>query len=94
MRGGAYWYTGAYDPVFYADQPRFVVINDVYAPLVYERPVIDVAIAPPAFHAEFIVGGPAWRGRLQSGIGRGPGGTDRDPGRGRAGTAVPSGARW
>ncbi len=47
MRGGAYWYVGAFDPVFYADQPRFVVVNDVYAPLVYERPVIDVAIAPP-----------------------------------------------
>ncbi len=56
MKGGAYWYAGAYDPVFYAQQPQFVVINDVYAPLVYTRPVIDVAIAPPAFHAEFIVG--------------------------------------
>jgi hypothetical protein len=62
MKGGAYWYVGAYDPVFYAQQPQFVVINDVYAPLVYTRPVIDVAIAPPAFRAEFIVGGPAWRG--------------------------------
>jgi hypothetical protein len=62
MKGGAYWYVGAYDPVFYAQQPQFVVINDVYTPLVYTRPVIDVAIAPPAFRAEFIVGGPAWRG--------------------------------
>jgi hypothetical protein len=62
MRGGAYWYTGAYDPVFYSDQPRFVVVNDVYAPMVYDRPVIDVAIAPPSFHAEFLVGGgPGWR---------------------------------
>jgi len=51
MKGGAYWYTGAFEPAFYADQPRFVVVNDAYAPLVYERPVIDVAIAPPAFHA-------------------------------------------
>jgi hypothetical protein len=62
MRGGAYWFTGAFDPVFYSDQPRFVVVNDVYAPMVYERPIIDVAIAPPAFHAEFLVGGgPGWR---------------------------------
>ena len=62
MKGGAYWYVGGFDPVFYSDQPRFMVVNDVYAPLVYERPVIDVAIAPPAFHAEFLVGGgPGWR---------------------------------
>jgi hypothetical protein len=62
MRGGAYWYVGAYDPVFYAEQPRFVVVNEVYAPLAYERPIIDVAIAPPAFRGEIVVGGPGWTG--------------------------------
>jgi hypothetical protein len=62
MRGGAYWYVGAFEPVFYVDQPRFVVVNDVYAPLVYTRPIIDVALAPPAFHGEIVVGGPGWRG--------------------------------
>jgi hypothetical protein len=61
MRGGAYWYVGAYDPVYYSDQPRFVVINDFYTPLVYARPVIDVRIAPPAFRGEIFVGG-GWRG--------------------------------
>jgi hypothetical protein len=63
MKGGVYWYTGTYDPVFYREQPRYVVVNDAYAPIVYTRPVVDIAIAPPAFHAEFLVGGPAWRGR-------------------------------
>jgi hypothetical protein len=82
MRGGAYWYTGAYDPVFYADQPHFVVINDVYAPLAYERPVIDVAIAPPSFHAEFIVGGPAWRGPTPVWYRPGPGWHGPGPGPG------------
>ncbi|HEY6475336.1 MAG TPA: hypothetical protein VI456_02075 [Polyangia bacterium] len=81
MKGGAYWYVGAYDPVFYADQPRFVVINDVYTPLVYARPVVDIAIAPPAFHAEFIVGGPAWRGPAP-GWREGPGWHGAGPGPG------------
>ncbi|HVV17584.1 MAG TPA: hypothetical protein VHH90_10300 [Polyangia bacterium] len=62
MRGGAYWYVGAYEPVFYAERPRFVVVNEVYAPLAYERPIIDVAIAPPAFRGEIMVGGPGWMG--------------------------------
>jgi hypothetical protein len=60
MRGGAYWYVGAYDPVYYSDQPRFVVINDFYTPLVYARPIIDVRIAPPTFRGEIFVGG-GWR---------------------------------
>lgn len=90
MKGGAYWYVGAYEPTFYADQPHFMVINDVYAPLVYERPVIDVAIAPPTFHAEFLVGGgpgwrlaPGWReGPAWRGPGPGPGPGWRGPGPG------------
>jgi hypothetical protein len=61
MRGGAYWYVGPYDPVYYSDRPRFVVINDVYGPMVYTRPVIDVGIAPPAFRGEIFIGG-GWRG--------------------------------
>jgi hypothetical protein len=61
LRGGAYWYVGTYDPVYYSDRPRFVVINDVYAPVVYARPVIDVRLAPPAFHGEIVAGGPGWR---------------------------------
>jgi hypothetical protein len=61
MRGGAYWYVGAYEPAFYSEQPRFAVVNEVYAPMVYPRPIIDVRVAPPAFHGEIVVGGgPGW----------------------------------
>jgi hypothetical protein len=61
LRGGAYWYVGTYDPVYYSERPRFVVINDAYAPVVYTRPVVDVRVAPPAFHGEIVAGGPGWR---------------------------------
>jgi hypothetical protein len=61
LRGGAYWYVGTYDPVYYSERPRFVVINDVYAPVVYARPVVDIRVAPPAFHGEIVAGGPGWR---------------------------------
>jgi hypothetical protein len=75
MKGGAYWYVGAYDPIYYSDQPRFMVVNDVYAPMVYDRPIIDVRIAPPAFRGEIVVGGgPGWReGPGWRGPGPGPG---------------------
>lgn len=70
MRGGAYWYVGTYDPVFYSARPRFVVINEVYRPMVYARPVVDITVRPPAFRgtivatppmvgAGVVVGGPA-----------------------------------
>jgi hypothetical protein len=63
LKGGAYWYTGTYDPVYYQDRPRYVVVNDAYAPIVYSRPVVDITLAPPAFHGEIVAGGPGWRGR-------------------------------
>jgi hypothetical protein len=63
LRGGAYWFTGTYAPAFYDQRPRYVAVNEAYAPLVYERPVVDVTLAPPAFHGELVGGGPGWRGR-------------------------------
>jgi hypothetical protein len=62
MRGGAYWYVGAYEPVYYDQRPRYVVVNDAYAPIVYTRPVVDITVAPPGFHGEIVAGGPGWRG--------------------------------
>lgn len=47
--GGAYWYVGTFEPAFKQESARYVVINDAYRPLVYERPVVDVSLAPPAF---------------------------------------------
>jgi hypothetical protein len=58
LKGGAYWYVGNYDPVYYSERPRFVVINDVYAPVVYTRPVVDIRVAPPAFHGEIVAVAP------------------------------------
>jgi hypothetical protein len=63
LRGGAYWYTGVYEPVYYEERPRYVVVNDAYAPIVYTRPVVDITVAPPAFRGEIVAGGPGWRGR-------------------------------
>ena len=61
MKGGAYWYVGNYEPVYYSERPRYVAINDAYAPVVYTRPVVDVAVAPPAFHGEIVAVGPGFR---------------------------------
>jgi hypothetical protein len=61
MRGGAYWFTGTYEPVYYQDRPRYVVVNEAYAPIVYTRPVVDITLAPAAFHGEIVAGGPGWR---------------------------------
>jgi hypothetical protein len=61
LRGGAYWYTGAYDPIYYEQRPRYVVVNEAYTPIVYTRPVVDVTVAPPAFHGEIVAAGPGWR---------------------------------
>jgi hypothetical protein len=60
LKGGAYWYVGNYEPVYYSERPRYAVINDAYAPVVYTRPVVDVAVAPPAFRGEIIAGGPGF----------------------------------
>jgi hypothetical protein len=61
LRGGAYWFTGTYDPVYYQDRPRYGGVNDAYAPIVYARPVVDVTLAPAGFHGEIVAGGPGWR---------------------------------
>jgi hypothetical protein len=46
--GGAYWYAGAYPPAYERDRAALVTVNAVYAPIVYERPVVTVA--PPAVY--------------------------------------------
>lgn len=59
--GGAYWYVGGFPQAYYDDRPRFAVINEVYAPMPYVRPVVDIHVAPPVVQAEIAVGGPGWR---------------------------------
>ena len=68
FRGGAYWYVGNYDPVYYQERPRYVTVNAAYQPIVYTRPVVDVTVAPPSFHGEIYAGpggprGAAWSAR-------------------------------
>src|SRR5205085_10479966 len=58
LKGGAYWYVGTYDPVYYDERPRYVVVNDAYTPLTYARPVVDIRVAPPAFHGEVVAAAP------------------------------------
>lgn len=80
LKGGAYWYIGAYEPSYYDERPRYVTVNDAYTPIVYARPVIDVRVAPPAFHGEIVavapgvsagvhIGGPPPPPVLQVGVG-------------------------
>jgi hypothetical protein len=60
MVGDAYFYVGTPPQVFVDARPTYVGINDVYRPIVYTRPVVEVA--PPegwiGVRAEF-VGPPA-----------------------------------
>jgi hypothetical protein len=58
LKGGAYWYVGAYEPPYYDERPHYAVVNDAYAPIVYTRPVVDVHVAPPAFHGEIVAVAP------------------------------------
>lgn len=61
MKGGAYWYVGAFPQTYYDERPRYAVVNEVYAPMPYVRPVVDVHLAPPVVAAEVSIGGPGWR---------------------------------
>jgi hypothetical protein len=60
LSGGAYWYVGPFPRVYYAERPRYAVVNEAYAPIVYTRPVVDVAVAPPRVRAEISLGGPGF----------------------------------
>ena len=56
VKGGVYWYVGPFAPEYKLHHKRYVAINAVYQPIVYERPVI--AVAPPVgFVGVGVVGG-------------------------------------
>src|SRR5215471_9161086 len=61
MKGGAYWYVGTYPQAYYDERPRYVTVNEAYAPITYARPVVDVTVAPPAFHGEIVAAAPGFR---------------------------------
>jgi hypothetical protein len=67
LKGGAYWYVGTYPQTFYDERPRYVTVNEAYAPIVYARPVVDVTVAPPAFHGEIVAAAPGFRAGIAVG---------------------------
>lgn len=59
--GGAYFFVGTFDPLFVRHRPRYAVINHVYRPIRYARPVVDVAAAPPGWRGRRVPPGQAKR---------------------------------
>jgi hypothetical protein len=49
IRSGVNWYVGAFEPIYFEHRPRYVVVNEVYRPIQYQRPRVVVADAPPAW---------------------------------------------
>jgi hypothetical protein len=60
-RSGVYWYVGNFEPVYWRARPRYVVINEVYRPMRYERPAVVVSQAPPTWRGA-PPPQPTWRG--------------------------------
>ena len=63
VHGGAYFYLGTFQPAFREERPRYVAINEVYRPIVYARPVVDISIVPADVRARVTVLGPPVRAR-------------------------------
>ncbi len=59
--GGAFFFTGVFDPIFERSRPRYVAINHVYRPIRYVRPVVEVRSAPPGWRGRAVPPGHAKR---------------------------------
>lgn len=55
LRGGAYWYVGDFPPAYVEARPTYEPIDAVYAPIVYERPVVEISVAPPHWYGAVVV---------------------------------------
>lgn len=55
LRGGAYWYVGTFPQAYVEARPVYDPIDVVYKPIVYERPVVEVSVAPPAWYGHVVV---------------------------------------
>lgn len=55
LRGGAYWYVGDFPRAYVEARPVYDPIDVVYQPIVYERPVIEVSVAPPRWYGAVVV---------------------------------------
>jgi hypothetical protein len=58
LKSGVYWYMGAFAPVFEQHQRRYAVVNEVRPVVTYTAPVVDIAVAPPGFHARVMLAAP------------------------------------
>ncbi|MEZ4404835.1 MAG: hypothetical protein R3B06_32905 [Kofleriaceae bacterium] len=55
LRGGAYWYTGDFPAAYVEARPVYDPIDTVYQPIKYERPVVEVSVAPPGWYGAVVV---------------------------------------
>lgn len=55
LRGGAYWYVGDFPRAYTEAKVVYDPIDVVYQPIVYERPVIEVSVAPPGWYGAIVV---------------------------------------
>jgi hypothetical protein len=55
LRGGAYWYVGKFPEAYVEARPVYDPIDVVYKPIVYERPVVEISVAPPAWYGHVVV---------------------------------------
>jgi hypothetical protein len=49
MKGGAYWYVGAFPPEYKRERRRYEPINVYYRPIVYVRPEVAFDAPPPGY---------------------------------------------
>ena len=55
LRGGAYWYVGDFPRAYVEAQPVYDPIDVVYEPIHYDRPVVEVSVAPPGWYGAIVV---------------------------------------
>jgi hypothetical protein len=58
LKGDVYWYMGPFAADFERGRPRYAVVNEVRPVAVYSPPVVDIAVAPPGFHAAVVIAPP------------------------------------
>lgn len=58
LRGGAYWYVGEFPRAYVEARPTYDPIDVVYKPITYERPVVEVTVAPPGWYGAVVVAPP------------------------------------
>lgn len=55
LRGGAYWYVGDFPAAYTSARATYDPIDVVYQPIRYERPVVEVTVAPSGWYGAVVV---------------------------------------